>query len=227
MSCWCVVLTCRLEVVADAAALTGTMLQVLPVCSPSIQRQLIGILPEVAQPGDHGLVLEQLQGLLEVDVTFMAPVVECLGNMMLYAAVQVREAGSRPPAAGARRPTHHTLPVAAAQRPGREHQQQQMHLHTARCLVTCTAAGRVCLLATCQAEVVVSLMSQLPAVEVEDLPGLVKYLIGAAVSSNAEQVQPWHVQANLRLSPAGCRAVSDACLPVTMLILTQLPCTVS
>jgi hypothetical protein len=80
---------CRLEVVADAAALTGTMLEVLPVCSPSIQRQLIGILPEVAGPQDHGVVLEQLQGLLEADVTFMAPVVECLGNMMLDTAVQV------------------------------------------------------------------------------------------------------------------------------------------
>lgn len=100
---------CRLEVVSDAAALTSTMLQVLPVCSPSIQRQLTGILPEVAQPGDHGLVLEQLQGLLEADVTFMAPVVECLSNMMLDAAVQVGTRGpGRPPAAGACRPTHHT-----------------------------------------------------------------------------------------------------------------------
>lgn len=65
------------------------MLEVLPVCSPSIQRQLIGILPEVAAPQDHCVVLEQLQGLLETDVTFMAPVVECLGNMMLDTAVQV------------------------------------------------------------------------------------------------------------------------------------------
>lgn len=75
--------------VADAPALTSTMLEVLPVCSASIQRQLIGILPEVAQPQDHGAVLEQLQGLLESDVTFMAPVIECLGNMMLEPAVQV------------------------------------------------------------------------------------------------------------------------------------------
>jgi len=65
------------------------MLEVLPVCPPSIQRQLIGILPEVATPQDHGQVLEQLQGLLESDVGFMAPVVECLGNMMLEPAVQV------------------------------------------------------------------------------------------------------------------------------------------
>lgn len=65
------------------------MLEVLPVCPPSIQRQLIGILPEVATPQDHGHVLEQLQGLLESDVGFMAPVVECLGNMMLEPAVQV------------------------------------------------------------------------------------------------------------------------------------------
>jgi hypothetical protein len=81
-------------VVSDAVALTSTMLQVLPVCSPSIQRQLIGILPEVAQQQDHGVVLEQLQGLLEADVTFMAPVVECLSNMMLDAAVQVGNQGA-------------------------------------------------------------------------------------------------------------------------------------
>lgn len=40
-----------------------------------------------------------------------------------------------------------------------------------------------------QDEVVSSLLSQLPAVDVEDLPGLVKYIIGAAGSSNAEQVR--------------------------------------
>jgi hypothetical protein len=44
------------------------------------------------------------------------------------------------------------------------------------------------LLLPVQDEVVSSLMSQLPAVDVEDLPGLVKYIIGAAGSSNAEQV---------------------------------------
>jgi hypothetical protein len=75
--------------VSEPAALTGVILEVLPVCSPSIQRQLIGILPEVAQAQDHGVVLEQLQKLLEAEVTFMAPVVECLGNMMLEPAVQV------------------------------------------------------------------------------------------------------------------------------------------
>lgn len=79
----------RLEVVSEPAGLTGVILEVLPVCSPSIQRQLIGILPEVAQAQDHGVVLEQLQKLLEADVTFMAAVVECLGNMMLEPAVQV------------------------------------------------------------------------------------------------------------------------------------------
>jgi hypothetical protein len=32
-------------------------------------------------------------------------------------------------------------------------------------------------------------MSQLPAVEVEDLPGLVKYIISTAGTANAEQVR--------------------------------------
>jgi hypothetical protein len=91
-------------------------------------------------------------------------------------------------------------------------------------LTTCTALSACS--AVCQAEVVVSLMSQLPAVEVEDLPGLVKYLIGAAVSSNAEQVGHLGVlQANLWVMlSAGCRAVLNACCHTAMLILTQLFC---
>lgn len=44
---------CRLEHVADEAALTATILEVLPVCSPAVQQQLIGLLPEVVLPQDH------------------------------------------------------------------------------------------------------------------------------------------------------------------------------
>jgi hypothetical protein len=43
----------RLEVVADAERLTAAVLEVLPVCSPAIQRQLVGFLPEVVLPQDH------------------------------------------------------------------------------------------------------------------------------------------------------------------------------
>jgi hypothetical protein len=43
----------RLEVVADAERLTSTVLEVLPVCSPAIQQQLLGFLPEVVLPQDH------------------------------------------------------------------------------------------------------------------------------------------------------------------------------
>jgi hypothetical protein len=43
----------RLEVVADAERLTCTVLEVLPVCSPAIQQQLVGFLPEVVLPQDH------------------------------------------------------------------------------------------------------------------------------------------------------------------------------
>jgi hypothetical protein len=102
------------------------MLEVLPVCSPSIQRQLIGILPEVAAPQDHGVVLEQLQSLLEADVTFMAPVVECLGNMMLDTAVQVRR--KQPKSDGSQHLAEGSWDwpaVAAAQQP----QQRQNYRH--------------------------------------------------------------------------------------------------
>jgi hypothetical protein len=43
----------RLEAVADAERLTCTVLEVLPVCSPAIQQQLVGFLPEVVLPQDH------------------------------------------------------------------------------------------------------------------------------------------------------------------------------
>jgi hypothetical protein len=43
----------RLEVVADAERLTAAVLEVLPVCSPAIQQQLVGFLPEVVLPQDH------------------------------------------------------------------------------------------------------------------------------------------------------------------------------
>lgn len=43
----------RLEVVADAERLTAAVLEVLPVCSPAIQQQLLGFLPEVVLPQDH------------------------------------------------------------------------------------------------------------------------------------------------------------------------------
>lgn len=41
-----------------------------------------------------------------------------------------------------------------------------------------------------QDSVLKSLLGQLPAVEVEDLPGLVKYLLSSADKANAEQVGP-------------------------------------
>lgn len=53
---------------------------------------------------------------------------------------------------------------------------------------TAEAVQHTVLVVSMQDEVVSSLMSQLPAVDVEDLPGLVKYIIGAAGSSNTEQV---------------------------------------
>lgn len=43
----------RLEQVADEVAFTSTLLEVLPVCSPAIQQQLIGLLPEIVLPQDH------------------------------------------------------------------------------------------------------------------------------------------------------------------------------
>lgn len=116
---------CRLEVVADAATLTERVLEVLPVCPAPAQQQLLGILPELVQPQDHGVAIEQLQALLEADVGFMAAVLECLSNMQLEPGMQ--------------------------------------------------------------AAVLESLALQLPAVEVDDLAALVRYLLSSAAPSNAER----------------------------------------
>jgi hypothetical protein len=133
----------RLEVVADAGALTASVLEVLHACCAPVQQQLIGILPEVVQPQDHGVAIEQLQALLEGDVSFMPAVVECLGNMQLEPAMQ--------------------------------------------------------------AAVLQLLASQLPAVDVEDLPGLVKYLVASAgTPSSASQVgllRPAHAHHGCRSTP--------------------------
>jgi hypothetical protein len=37
----------------DPAALTGTVLEVLPVVPPLVAQQLVGLLPEVATPEEH------------------------------------------------------------------------------------------------------------------------------------------------------------------------------
>jgi len=46
-----------------------------------------------------------------------------------------------------------------------------------------------CCLPAAQDEVLRSLLSQLPAVEVEDLPGLVKYLVSSAGRTVVEEVR--------------------------------------
>jgi len=50
---WFCIAACRLEVVADPETLTQTVLKVLPVCTPAVQQQLIGFLPEIVQQQDH------------------------------------------------------------------------------------------------------------------------------------------------------------------------------
>jgi hypothetical protein len=42
-----------LEEVVDPAALTATVLEVLPVVPPLVAQQLVGLLPEVATPEEH------------------------------------------------------------------------------------------------------------------------------------------------------------------------------
>ncbi len=46
----------------DAGGLTDKVLQVLPVCPPAVQQQLVGFLPEVASPEEHERVVEALLG---------------------------------------------------------------------------------------------------------------------------------------------------------------------
>lgn len=88
----CLVTACapyRLEVVLDSRALTNKVLEVLPVCPEAVQKQLICFLPEVVEEEDHERVVEQLHGLLEQDLNYMAAVLDAVTNMQLAPALQV------------------------------------------------------------------------------------------------------------------------------------------
>ena len=79
-----------LEAVADAAGLTDKVLEVLPVCPPRVQQQLVGFLPEVASPEEHGRVLDALLALLEADAGFAAAALDALGDLQLEGAPRLR-----------------------------------------------------------------------------------------------------------------------------------------
>ncbi|GBF89136.1 hypothetical protein Rsub_01853 [Raphidocelis subcapitata] len=77
-----------LEAVADAGSLTQKVLDVMDVCPPHVRQQLVGFLPEVASPEDHDGVLRKLMGLLEEDVSFVACVLDAIGDMQLQPELQ-------------------------------------------------------------------------------------------------------------------------------------------
>jgi hypothetical protein len=152
-------------VVADTCALTDTVFETLHVCAPSTQRQLVGILPEIVQPQDQGGAVAELRKLLESDIAFMACVLECLSNMQLQPSLQVgvrlgREGGGQ---------------LRSTACPWTPHVQRP-------------TLPRPCAPLVAQAEVLEFLAAQLPAVEVEDLPSLVRFLVAAAARANAQQV---------------------------------------
>ncbi|KIZ01502.1 hypothetical protein MNEG_6459 [Monoraphidium neglectum] len=115
-----------LEAVVDAGGLTDKVLQVLPVCPPQVQQQLVGFLPEVASPEEHERVVEALLGLLEQDTGFVACVLDAVGDMQLEPGLQ--------------------------------------------------------------AHAVESLGQQLQAVDVDDLPALVRFLLANTTPHNAQDV---------------------------------------
>ncbi|KAI8476445.1 MAG: Fanconi anaemia protein FancD2 nuclease-domain-containing protein [Monoraphidium minutum] len=82
-----------LEAVVDAGGLTDKVLQVLPVCPPQVQQQLVGFLPEVASPEEHERAVEALLGLLEQDTGFVACVLDALGDMQLEPALRAHAVG--------------------------------------------------------------------------------------------------------------------------------------
>ncbi|GIM07083.1 hypothetical protein Vretimale_11312, partial [Volvox reticuliferus] len=66
-----------------ASPLVDVVLEVLPLTPPALQRQLIGLLPELASVDDHARIVEKLGELLDSELGFVAPTLEALQQLQL------------------------------------------------------------------------------------------------------------------------------------------------
>ncbi|GIL52988.1 hypothetical protein Vafri_8562, partial [Volvox africanus] len=63
--------------------LVDVVLEVLPLTPPALQRQLIGLLPELSSVDDHARIVEKLGELLDSELGFVAPTLEALQQLQL------------------------------------------------------------------------------------------------------------------------------------------------
>ncbi|GLI59881.1 hypothetical protein VaNZ11_001796, partial [Volvox africanus] len=71
-----------------ASSLVDVVLEVLPLTPPAVQRQLIGLLPELASVDDHARIVEKLGELLDSELGFVAPTLEALQQLQLGPELQ-------------------------------------------------------------------------------------------------------------------------------------------
>lgn len=143
------------------------------------------------------VVVDQLRALLEQDLAFMASVLDCISNMTLEQHLQVRSKAWFKARVPSNAEDLTAKMVLCAEQSAAGSACSCMFLDTqprklgAASTAVCFASGRDVSCRLLQDHVLSMLLGQLAAVEVEDLPALVKYLLGSATKANAEQASTW------------------------------------
>ncbi|KAG2491003.1 hypothetical protein HYH03_010675 [Edaphochlamys debaryana] len=70
--------------------LVAVALEVLALVPPPLQRQMVGLLPEVATAEDHEVIYDKLSQLLDAELGFVAPCLEALQQLQLEQGLQDR-----------------------------------------------------------------------------------------------------------------------------------------
>ena len=72
-----------LDALIDGNTITKKLLEVLPVCPPGLQRDVISFLPEVASDGEHEIVLTVLSEIAQSDQDLVTAVLDALSGLSL------------------------------------------------------------------------------------------------------------------------------------------------
>jgi len=71
-----------LDTIANGAALTSKLLQVLPVCPPVLQGDIISFLPEIATENDHSAIVQELSQLADSNHEIVPAVLNALSGLL-------------------------------------------------------------------------------------------------------------------------------------------------
>lgn len=72
-----------LDTVFNGQVLSSKLLEVLSICTPDIQRDIISAIPEIVDDASHEVVVEALKDVMTNDVQLTVPVLDALSNLSL------------------------------------------------------------------------------------------------------------------------------------------------